>query len=125
ELARASRSRTRPHQPVTMRCPLLTLSMAGCLLNKKVLETTRWRPNMRVRFLGTDSQLGSSPTMFATDRGTLAVQGYVITDPRALADIGPIPEGETIVEIPRELLRFVEQPMDHDPRGNRSGSGEE
>jgi hypothetical protein len=71
---------------------------------------------MRIRFLGTDSGLGQSPTMFATDRGTLAVQGYVITDPQALADIGLIPEGETVVEIPRELLRFADNPMSYDPR---------
>lgn len=80
---------------------------------------------MRIRFLGTDSGLGQSPTMFETDRGTLAVQGYMITDPQALADIGPIPEGETVVEIPRELLRFVDSPMSYDPRkGERPDDGE-
>ena len=74
---------------------------------------------MRIRFLGTDSHGGSSPTMFATDRGTLAVQGYVIADEQALADLGEIPEGETVIEIPRELLRFADDPMDHDPRPGR------
>jgi hypothetical protein len=74
---------------------------------------------MRISFLGTDSFEGNSPTLFATDRGTLAVQGYVITDPQALADLGPIPDGETVVEIPRELLRFADTPMDHDPRPRR------
>jgi hypothetical protein len=63
---------------------------------------------MRIHFLGTDSGLGQSPTLFATDRGTLAVQGYVITDPQALADLGEIPPGEAVVEIPAELLRLQE-----------------
>jgi hypothetical protein len=80
---------------------------------------------MRIRFLGTDSGLGQSPTLFATDRGTLAIQGYVITDPQALADIGEIPEGETVVEIPPELLRFYENPMTYDPRKGERPAGEE
>jgi hypothetical protein len=70
---------------------------------------------MRIHFLGTDSGTGQSPTLFATDRGTLAVQGYVITDPEALADLGEIPPGETVVEIPPELLRFYQHPMTSDP----------
>lgn len=71
---------------------------------------------MRIRFLGTDSQNGGSPTLYATDRGTLAVQGYVITDRQALADLGKIPEVEAVVEIPVEVLRFYENPMTFDPR---------
>jgi hypothetical protein len=71
---------------------------------------------MRIRFLGTDSAAGQSPALFATDRGTLVVQGYEVTDPQGLADVGDIPQGETLVEIPGELLRFAGQPMDHDPR---------
>lgn len=74
---------------------------------------------MRVKYLGSGSGEGGSPTIFATDRGTLGVQGYVITDPQALSDIGEIPEGETVVEIPRELLRFVDEPLHVDPRRNR------
>jgi hypothetical protein len=42
---------------------------------------------MHVRFLGTDSHNGGSPTMFATDRGTLVVRGYAISDPQALAEL--------------------------------------
>ena len=66
---------------------------------------------MRVRFLGTDSQNGGSPTMFMTDRGTLVVRGYVITDEQALADLGEVPVGEADIEIPPKLLRFAENPM--------------
>jgi hypothetical protein len=66
---------------------------------------------MRVRFLGKDpgSTEGDSPTLFATDRPdrrTYIAQGWVVTDPRALADVGPIPEGEAIVEIPEDVLKF-------------------
>lgn len=71
---------------------------------------------MRVRFLGTDSQNGGSPTAYETDRGTLVVRGYRITDEQALADLGDIPEGEIDIEIPRELLRFFSNPMTEDPR---------
>lgn len=68
---------------------------------------------MRVQFLGKDpdSQEGQSPTLFATDRTdrkTYVAQGWVVTDPQALADIGPVPEGETIIEIPEDVLRLFE-----------------
>lgn len=59
--------------------------------------------------------------MFETDRGTLVVQGYRVTDAQGLADVGVIPEGETLVEIPRELLRFAGQPMGHDPHPGGDG----
>lgn len=66
---------------------------------------------MRARFLGKDpdSQEGQSPTLFATDRTdrkTYIAQGWVVTDPQALADVGPLPEGETIIEIPEDVLRM-------------------
>ena len=30
----------------------------------------------------------------------------MVTDPQALADVGPIPDGEAIVEIPEDVLEF-------------------
>ena len=38
--------------------------------------------------------------MYATDRGTLVVQGAVVTD----ADGVDVPAGEALVEVPAELL---------------------
>ena len=66
---------------------------------------------MRARFLGKDpsSQEGQSPTLFATDRvdrKTYIAQGWVVTDPQVLADVGPLPPGEAIVEIPEDVLTF-------------------
>lgn len=66
---------------------------------------------MRARFLGKDiqSQVGNSPTLFATDRTdrkTYITQGWIVTDPQALADIGLIPEGEAAVEVPEDVLKL-------------------
>ncbi|MBV9140736.1 MAG: hypothetical protein JO115_07445 [Pseudonocardiales bacterium] len=66
---------------------------------------------MRARFLGKDpeSQEGRSPTLFATDRTdrrTYIAQGWVVTDPQVLADVGPVPAGEVIIEIPEDVLKF-------------------
>jgi hypothetical protein len=61
---------------------------------------------MKVRFLGTTSKDGASPTLLATDRSTALVQGWRVTDPEALAAMN-IPDHETVVEIPWELLRFA------------------
>jgi len=48
--------------------------------------------------------------MYATDRGTLVVQGWRVTDPDALAQLAErgLPNTETAVEIPRQLIRFAE-----------------
>lgn len=66
---------------------------------------------MRARFLGKDpdSQVGQSPTLYATDRTdrmTYIAQGWKVTDPQALADIGPVPEHETLIEIPEDVLKM-------------------
>lgn len=42
------------------------------------------------------------PTVYATDRGTVVVQGYAITDAEAIADLA-LPPGENAVEIPASL----------------------
>ncbi len=39
------------------------------------------------------------PTIFATDRGTVLVQGYGVPDVKL-----DVPEGEYVVEIPRSLF---------------------
>jgi hypothetical protein len=64
-----------------------------------------------VRFLGKDpnSQVDNSPTLYATDRTdrvTYIAQGWKVTDPQALADIGPVPDHEGLIEIPEDVLRF-------------------
>ncbi|WP_206067178.1 hypothetical protein [Nonomuraea composti] len=63
---------------------------------------------MRVTFLGSTSQNGGSPTLWATDRGSLVVRGYRVTDSQALADLGEVPAGEADIEIPLELLSFYQ-----------------
>lgn len=66
---------------------------------------------MRAQFLGKDpeSQEGQSPTLFATDRTdrrTYIAQGWKVTDPQALTDVGPVPDHGTLVEIPEEVLEM-------------------
>ncbi|WP_433228779.1 hypothetical protein [Actinomadura formosensis] len=66
---------------------------------------------MRARFLGKDpdSQEGQSPTLFATDRTdriTYIAQGWKVTDPQALDDVGPVPEHESLIEIPEDVLKM-------------------
>lgn len=78
---------------------------------------------MRARFLGKDpqSQVDNSPTLFATDRAdrvTYIAQGWKVTDPQVLADVGPVPDHETLIEIPEDVLKFyarryLEQEEEH------------
>ena len=61
---------------------------------------------MKITFLGKDSTPNDSPTLYATDRETYLVQGYVVTDPEALAAMH-IPRGETVVEVPKRLMKYL------------------
>ncbi|MFE4373905.1 hypothetical protein ACFRMN_37880 [Streptomyces sp. NPDC056835] len=66
---------------------------------------------MRAQFLGKDpeSQVGNSPTLFATDRTdrkTYIAQGWKVTDPQVLADVGEVPDHETLIEIPEDVLKM-------------------
>lgn len=68
---------------------------------------------MKVKFLGTTSNQGNCPTLYATDRGTLLVQGKVVTDPEALETLrstyAGLGDDETVVEVPAELVRYAPQ----------------
>ncbi|WP_084477588.1 hypothetical protein [Nocardia jejuensis] len=65
---------------------------------------------MRLTFIAKDpgSNPSGSPTLYRTDRDSWVVQGWVVTDPAALARMD-IPEGESCVEIPDRLIPFFGQ----------------
>ena len=62
---------------------------------------------MRVTLIAKDpdSQPQGSPTLYRTDRGSWIVQGWIVTDPEALAQMD-IPKGEIACEIPDRLVPF-------------------
>ena len=62
---------------------------------------------MRLRFLGTNSEQGTCPAVYETDRGTFAVQGILVTDPEALGDCVNRGDNEVVVEIPKALVPYL------------------
>jgi hypothetical protein len=62
---------------------------------------------VRLTLIGKDPESNptGSPTVYRTDRGSWVVQGWVVTDPEALAQV-KIPDGETMVEIPDRMIQF-------------------
>lgn len=62
---------------------------------------------MRLEFLGTDSNEGHCPAMYATDRGTYVVQGKIVNDDQALGDVQNLAEDETVVEIEPALVKYL------------------
>lgn len=64
---------------------------------------------MKLTFRGTNSTNGSCPSVYETDRGTLVIQGYKVTDGEALAMLRErgLPDNEDAVEIPLELLVYL------------------
>lgn len=62
---------------------------------------------MALKFLGKDpdSPLNDSPTIY--DNGdSYVIQGWRIADPAVLAELGELPEHETVVEIPKRMMQF-------------------
>lgn len=64
---------------------------------------------MRLRILGTNSEQGTCPAIYATDRDTFVVQGKIVADPDALGDVVNLAADETLVEIPRDLVHFFDK----------------
>lgn len=65
---------------------------------------------MQLTFVAKDPESNptGSPTLYRTDRGSWVVQGWTISDPAVLAQMG-IPPGEGCVEIPDRMLPFFTQ----------------
>jgi hypothetical protein len=67
-------------------------------------------PTVRLAFIGKDpdSNPTGSPTVYRTDRDSWVVQGWVVTDPEALAQMD-IPDGRGCVEVPNRMVQFFRQ----------------
>jgi hypothetical protein len=65
---------------------------------------------MRLTLIGKDpdSNPTGSPTVYRTDRDTWVVQGWIVTDQEAIAQMN-IPDGEAAVEIPDRIVRYFGQ----------------
>lgn len=64
---------------------------------------------MRLRYLGKTASSGVTgcEALYETDRGTYVVQGKVVTDPKAIADLRDLADDETCVEVPPDVLRLI------------------
>ncbi|MET8334062.1 hypothetical protein [Streptosporangium canum] len=60
---------------------------------------------MALRFLGKDTIDGGSPTLF-DDGDRYVLQGWIVTDPTVLAQLD-LADHETVVEVPKELMKFL------------------
>lgn len=63
---------------------------------------------MQLRFLGKESKPNESPTLYATDRQSYVVPGWIVTDPAVLA-LFQLSHDETLVEVPARLLTHLDQ----------------
>lgn len=61
---------------------------------------------MKLRWLGTDSRDGDSPTLYDTDEGHYVIQGFTITDPQTRAQLH-VPEGEEVIRVPKALMNYL------------------
>ncbi|MGW4792616.1 hypothetical protein ACWEPC_09420 [Nonomuraea sp. NPDC004297] len=65
---------------------------------------------MRLTLLGTSSGSDGCPALYETDRGTYVVQGKLVHDEEAIADLVDLREDEFYVEIPANLLDLARKP---------------
>lgn len=65
---------------------------------------------MQITLIGKDpdSNPTGSPTVYRTDRGSWIVQGWMVGDPKVLAEMN-LPDGETAVEIPDRIVHYFRQ----------------
>ena len=69
---------------------------------------------MQLRFLGKHSAPGNSPTLWDTGRGQYVIQGFTL-EPEVLAQVGDIPDGEAMIWVPAELMRYLHKEHDGTP----------
>lgn len=67
--------------------------------------------SMRLRFLGKHSAPNNSPTLWDTDTGHYVIQGFNL-DADALAQVGDVPDGEGVIWVPKELMRYLPKEPD-------------
>ena len=49
---------------------------------------------------------------------TYIAQGWRVTDPQVLADVGPVPGHETLIEIPEDVLKMFVRRYQQEEGGN-------
>ncbi|WP_205650413.1 hypothetical protein [Actinoplanes solisilvae] len=69
-------------------------------MDNEAVPGTQRQP-FRLELLAASCVIGSCPTVYVTDRGTVVVQGYAISETDAGLTLAP---GEGLVEIPCDLL---------------------
>jgi hypothetical protein len=65
---------------------------------------------MALRFLGIDpnTDVDNCPTVWLDEAtGDYVLQGWRISEPATLAEIGPIPDNETVIRFPRRMAQFL------------------
>ncbi|MEU8205873.1 hypothetical protein [Streptosporangium sp. NPDC049046] len=75
---------------------------------------------MGLRFIGKDpgSDNDHSPTVWLDEMtGDLILQGWKITDAKTQAEIGVVPENETVIRFPVRMIPFVLEAHDGDGSG--------
>jgi hypothetical protein len=74
---------------------------------------------MALKFLGKDpgSNVDNSPTIW-DDGDAYVIQGWRITDPADLAEIGEVPAHETVVRIPKRMMAFFPEVTGGGPRSD-------
>jgi hypothetical protein len=83
----------------------------GCSGQSEQLEQLAGEENpVALRFLGGDTGNEGSPRLWE-DGPDLLVQGYTVDDPAVLDQLR-LPAGETVVRVPKSLMKYLREGTD-------------
>lgn len=71
-----------------------------------IVQDRDGRQTVKLRYLGKESTPTNSPTLYATDRDSYVVQGWIVTDAAILVR-HTVPDDETLVEVPPALMKHL------------------
>jgi hypothetical protein len=63
---------------------------------------------VKLTYLGKETQGGNSPTVWETDDGHYVIQGFTL-DAETLAQVGAVPDGEAVIWVPKQLMRYLKE----------------
>jgi hypothetical protein len=95
-----------PHSRRRFPRGFLKMTVRGAVTYGNFGQLHDGRVIMRLRFLGKHSTPGGSPTLWSAGEDKYVIQGYTL-EPGALAQVGDIPAGESVVWVPGELMRYL------------------
>lgn len=103
-------ARSRPWQEMDTNAPLTPRPASATMTKNASPHFSKRRHHARPVPWHRSGVPGGTVTNLVRHRphrpGEYIAQGWKVTDPQVLADVGPVPDHETLIEIPEDVLKM-------------------